>query len=40
MLNEKGEVGVGSVKPGDTGFAQADLRFSHEYVNAHGSDFF
>src|SRR5207302_5347128 len=25
-------VGVPAVKPGDTGFARADLRFSHEYV--------
>jgi 3-isopropylmalate/(R)-2-methylmalate dehydratase large subunit len=40
MLNEKGEVGVGSVKPGDTGFAQADLRFSHEYVTPMAAIFF
>src|SRR5213080_1655759 len=26
------DVGIPSVKPGDTGFARADLRFSHEYV--------
>ena len=32
MISEKGEVGVSSVKPGDSGFARADLRFSHEYV--------
>src|SRR6185369_2327786 len=32
MINENGEVGVPQVKPGDTGFARADLRFSHEYV--------
>jgi 3-isopropylmalate/(R)-2-methylmalate dehydratase large subunit len=40
MINEKGEVGVGSVKPGDTGFAQADLRFSHEYVTPMAAIFF
>jgi 3-isopropylmalate/(R)-2-methylmalate dehydratase large subunit len=40
MLNEKGEVGLTSVKPGDTGFAQADLRFSHEYVTPMAAIFF
>jgi 3-isopropylmalate/(R)-2-methylmalate dehydratase large subunit len=40
MLNEKGEVGVSAVKPGDTGFAQADLRFSHEYVTPMAAIFF
>ena len=40
MLNEKAEVGVPSVKPGDTGFAQADLRFSHEYVTPMAAIFF
>jgi len=40
MLNEKGEVGVAAVKPGDTGFAQADLRFSHEYVTPMAAIFF
>jgi 3-isopropylmalate/(R)-2-methylmalate dehydratase large subunit len=40
MLNEKGEVGVRSVKPGDTGFARADLRFSHEYVTPMAAIFF
>jgi 3-isopropylmalate/(R)-2-methylmalate dehydratase large subunit len=40
MVNEKGEVGVTAVKPGDTGFAQADLRFSHEYVTPMASIFF
>jgi 3-isopropylmalate/(R)-2-methylmalate dehydratase large subunit len=29
MINENGEVGVPQVKPGDTGCAGADLRFSH-----------
>jgi 3-isopropylmalate/(R)-2-methylmalate dehydratase large subunit len=40
MLNEKAEVGVPSVKPGDTGFARADLRFSHEYVTPMAAIFF
>jgi 3-isopropylmalate/(R)-2-methylmalate dehydratase large subunit len=30
----------GSVKPGDTGFARADLRFSHEYVTPMAAIFF
>src|SRR3954449_3221883 len=40
MINEKGEAGVPSVKPGDTGFACADLRFSHEYVTPMAAIFF
>jgi 3-isopropylmalate/(R)-2-methylmalate dehydratase large subunit len=40
MINEKGEVGVLSVKTGDTGFARADLRFSHEYVTPMAAIFF
>ncbi len=40
MINETGEVGVTSVKPGDTGFARADLRFSHEYVTPMAAIFF
>jgi 3-isopropylmalate/(R)-2-methylmalate dehydratase large subunit len=40
MLDEKGAVGVPSVKPGDTGFARADLRFSHEYVTPMAAIFF
>ena len=40
MLNENGEAGVLSVKPGDTGFARADLRFSHEYVTPMAAIFF
>ena len=40
MLNEHGEVGVASVQPGDTGFARADLRFSHEYVTPMAAIFF
>ena len=40
MVNEKGDVGVSHVKPGDTGFARADLRFSHEYVTPMAAIFF
>jgi len=40
MLNQKGEPGVPAVKPGDTGFARADLRFSHEYVTPMAAIFF
>ena len=40
MVNEKGEAGVAAVKPGDTGFARADLRFSHEYVTPMAAIFF
>jgi 3-isopropylmalate/(R)-2-methylmalate dehydratase large subunit len=40
MKNDKGDVGVAAVKPGDTGFAQADLRFSHEYVTPMAAIFF
>jgi 3-isopropylmalate/(R)-2-methylmalate dehydratase large subunit len=40
MINDKGGVGVAAVKPGDTGFAQADLRFSHEYVTPMAAIFF
>jgi 3-isopropylmalate/(R)-2-methylmalate dehydratase large subunit len=40
MVNETGGVGVACVKPGDTGFAQADLRFSHEYVTPMAAIFF
>ena len=34
------DVGVRTVKPGDTGFARADLRFSHEYVTPMAAIFF
>jgi 3-isopropylmalate/(R)-2-methylmalate dehydratase large subunit len=34
------QVGVAAVKPGDAGFARADLRFSHEYVTPMASIFF
>jgi 3-isopropylmalate/(R)-2-methylmalate dehydratase large subunit len=40
MVDENGEVGVSGVKPGDTGFARADLRFSHEYVTPMAAIFF
>ena len=40
MINENGSIGVPSVKPGDTGFARADLRFSHEYVTPMAAIFF
>jgi 3-isopropylmalate/(R)-2-methylmalate dehydratase large subunit len=40
MLNEKNEPGVPGVKPGDTGFARTDLRFSHEYVTPMAAIFF
>ena len=40
MLNGQGEAGVPSVKPGDTGFARTDLRFSHEYVTPMAAIFF
>jgi len=36
MLNDKNEPGVPFVKPGDSGFARTDLRFSHEYVTPDG----
>jgi 3-benzylmalate isomerase len=40
MINEKGETGVPYVKPGDSGFARTDLRFSHEYVTPMAAIFF
>ena len=40
LLDVKGDVGVPYVKPGDTGFARADLRFSHEYVTPMAAIFF
>jgi 3-isopropylmalate/(R)-2-methylmalate dehydratase large subunit len=41
MINgNDGAVGVASIKPGDTGFARADLRFSHEYVTPMAAIFF
>jgi 3-isopropylmalate/(R)-2-methylmalate dehydratase large subunit len=40
MLNARGEAGLSAVQPGDTGFARADLRFSHEYVTPMAAIFF
>jgi 3-isopropylmalate/(R)-2-methylmalate dehydratase large subunit len=40
MVNEANQVGVPYVEPGDTGFARADLRFSHEYVTPMAAIFF
>ena len=40
MLNEHNEPGVVAVKPGDSGFARTDLRFSHEYVTPMSAIFF
>ncbi len=40
MLNDKNEPGVPFVKPGDSGFARTDLRFSHEYVTPMAAIFF
>ena len=40
MVNADGTVGVLYVRPGDTGFARADLRFSHEYVTPMASIFY
>src|SRR3954468_9170098 len=40
MLNAANEQGVAYVKPGDTGFARTDLRFSHEYVTPMAAIFF
>jgi 3-isopropylmalate/(R)-2-methylmalate dehydratase large subunit len=34
------DVGVAAVKPGDSGFAHTDLRFSHEYVTPMAAIFF
>jgi len=40
MKDAQGNVGVPYVKPGDTGFAHTDLRFSHEYVTPMAAIFF
>jgi 3-benzylmalate isomerase len=40
MLQGAGKVGVEAVKPGDTGFARTDLRFSHEYVTPMAAIFY
>ena len=40
MVNERNQQGVPYVKPDDSGFVRADLRFSHEYVTPMASIFF
>ena len=40
MIGSDDRVGVEAVKPGDTGFARTDLRFSHEYVTPMASIFY
>jgi 3-isopropylmalate/(R)-2-methylmalate dehydratase large subunit len=40
MLHGANQVGVEAVKPGDTGFAGTDLRFSHEYVTPMAAIFY
>ena len=40
MINDRGGAGVPAVKPGDSGFARTDLRFSHEYVTPMAAIFF
>jgi 3-isopropylmalate/(R)-2-methylmalate dehydratase large subunit len=40
MIAENGKLGVDAVKPGDSGFARTDLRFSHEYVTPMAAIFF
>lgn len=40
MINADDTPGVEAVKPGDTGFARTDLRFSHEYVTPMAAIFY
>jgi 3-isopropylmalate/(R)-2-methylmalate dehydratase large subunit len=40
MVDGTGKVGVPAVKPGDSGFARTDLRFSHEYVTPMAAIFY
>jgi len=40
MVHGANRVGVEAVKPGDTGFARTDLRFSHEYVTPMAAIFY
>ena len=40
MVHGANKVGVEAVKPGDTGFARTDLRFSHEYVTPMAAIFY
>src|SRR5262249_32170089 len=40
MISQDGKMGTPAVKPGDAGFAHADLRFSHEYVTPMAAIFY
>ena len=40
MIQGTNRVGVEAVKPGDSGFARVDLRFSHEYVTPMAAIFY
>jgi 3-isopropylmalate/(R)-2-methylmalate dehydratase large subunit len=40
MVRTDGRIAVEAVKPGDTGFARTDLRFSHEYVTPMAAIFY
>src|SRR4029079_5439082 len=40
FIDATGTTGVPFVKPGDTGFARTDLRFSHEYVTPMAAIFY
>jgi 3-isopropylmalate/(R)-2-methylmalate dehydratase large subunit len=40
FIDPSGSTGVPFVKPGDTGFARTDLRFSHEYVTPMSAIFY
>jgi 3-isopropylmalate/(R)-2-methylmalate dehydratase large subunit len=40
MVQANGKAGAEAVKPGDTGFARTDLRFSHEYVTPMAAIFY
>ncbi len=40
FINSDGKLGVPYLKPGDTGFARTDLRFSHEYVTPMAAIFY
>ena len=40
MVDTQGHVGVSAVRPGDSGFARTDLRFSHEYVTPMAAIFY
>jgi 3-isopropylmalate/(R)-2-methylmalate dehydratase large subunit len=40
LRSQQPSVGVDAVRPGDSGFARTDLRFSHEYVTPMAAIFF